>query len=260
MKRIDFKALDAPVTGYLLDDYDTLDAHKTRPALVICPGGGYHWRSPREKDAPALEFLSLGFQVFVLEYTCYPEDMSNYRPLRELADCVCTLRENAGDWHIDPTKLAVLGFSAGGHLAASLGAFWNEPEVGLPQGCRPDALVLCYPVISTREFAHEGSAENVSAGDEAYRDRLNLLRRVTADFPPAFLWHGGADESVPPENSLYLALELKKHGVPFEFHLFGEGKHGISTCTREVETPDPVCRAWVDLCKTWLCRRFDFMP
>lgn len=260
MRRVDFQVLDARVAGYLLDDYDTLKAHKTRPAVVVCPGGGYHWCSPREEDSPVLEFLSLGCQVFVIEYTCYPEDMSNFRPLRELAELVRLLREHAAAWHIDRDRIAVLGFSAGGHLAASLGAFWNDPEVGLPQDCRPDALVLSYPVISTREFAHEGSAENVSAGDEAYRDKLNLLRRVTAEFPPTFLWHGGADDCVPPENSLYLAVELKKHGVPVEYHLFGSGAHGISTCTQEVETPDPVCRAWVGLCKTWLCRQFAFTP
>lgn len=260
MELVSFQALDAQVKGYLLDDYDTIAAHKVRPALIICPGGGYHWRSPREKDAPVLEFLSMGYQVFVLEYTCFPEDMSNFRPLRELAQCVCILRENCGKWRIDPNQIAVLGFSAGGHLAASLGAFWNDPEVGLPEGCRPDALVLCYPVISTREFAHEGSAENVSAGDEAYRDKLNLLKRVTADFPPAFLWHGGEDASVPPENSLLLAVELKRCGVPFEYHLFGSGAHGISTCTQEVETPDEVCRAWVPLCRTWLNRRFRYTP
>ncbi len=260
MKRIDFKALDARVAGYLLDDHDSLKAHKTRPVLVICPGGAYRFCSPREADAPALEFLALGWQVFVIEYTCQPKDMSNFRPLRELAELVRILRESAGDWHIERDKIAVMGFSAGGHLAASLGAFWNDPDIGLPASCHPNALVLCYPVVSTREFAHEESAENVSAGDQACRDKLHLWERITADFPPTFLWHGGEDESVPPENSLNLAVELKKHGVPFEYHLFGSGRHGISTCTQEVESPDPVCREWVKLCQTWLCRQFDFVP
>lgn len=260
METVSFQALGASVRGYLWDDYDTLRAHKIRPALVICPGGGYHWCSPREKDAPALEFLSMGYQVFILDYTCYPGDMSNFRSLRELGEAVCLLRERSGEWRIDPSKIAVLGFSAGGHLAASLGAFWNDPEVALRPGCRPDALVLCYPVISTREFAHEGSAENISGGDEAYRDKLNLLKRVTSDFPPAFLWHGGDDDTVPPENSLLLAVELRKHAVPFEYHLFGSGGHGISTCSQEVEAPDETCRPWVPLCKAWLNRQFQFTP
>jgi len=259
MEIVSFTALGVPVRGYLQDDYETLRAHKVRPALVICPGGAYRWRSPREKDPPAFAFLSMGYQVFLLEYSC-GEKAGEYRPLRQLAQTVCTLRERAREWHIDPNRIAVLGFSAGGHLAASLGALWNDPQLGLPKGARPDALVLCYPVISTKEFAHEESVQWVSGGDPAMREKLHLWDRVTADFPPTFLWHGGEDASVPPENSLLLAVELKRHAVPFEYHLFGSGAHGISTCTQEVETPDPVCRAWVPLCQTWLNRQFQYTP
>lgn len=259
MKILSFEVLGAPVTGYIQEDYETLAAHKIRPALVICPGGAYRWRSPREKDAPAFEFLSMGYQVFILEYSCM-EEAKNYRPLKELAAAVALIRKRHEEWHIDPEKVAVLGFSAGGHLAASLGTFWNDKALGFPASVRPDALVLCYPVISTGEFAHEESAMWVSGGDEDLREKMNLQDRITPDFPPTFLWHGGEDTSVPPENSLMLAVELKKNGVPFEFHLFGEGAHGISTCTREVETPDEVCRAWVPLCKTWLNRRFHYVP
>ena len=260
MEIISFQALGAQVRGYLQDDYDTLAAHKVRPALVICPGGAYRWRSPREKDPPAFEFLSMGWQVFILEYSCTGE-AGEYRPLRELAETVRQLRARQEGWHIDRSKIAVLGFSAGGHLAASLGALWNDPVLGLPPESRPDALALCYPVIATKGgFAHGESADWVSGGDEAVRDKLHLWDRVTADFPPPFLWHGGEDASVPPENSLLLAVELRKHGVPFEYHLFGSGAHGISTCTQEVETPDGVCRAWVPLCKGWLNRRFEYTP
>ena len=259
MEIITFEALGAKVKGYLQEDYDTLAAHKVRPALVICPGGAYRWRSPREKDPPAFEFLSMGYQVFILEYSCASQ-AGGYRPLRELAETVRVLRRNCGAWHIDRSKIAVLGFSAGGHLAASLGALWNDPEIGLTAESRPDALVLCYPVVSTRAFAHEESAQWVSGGDEGLRDKLHLWDRVTPDFPPAFLWHGGEDNSVPPENSLLLAMQLKQNGVPFECHLFETGQHGISTCTQEVETPDEVCRAWLPLCKTWLNRRFRYTP
>lgn len=259
MEQICFDALGAPVRGYLQEDYETLSAHKVRPALIICPGGAYRWRSPREKDPPAFAFLSMGYQVFLLEYAC-GERAGEYRPLRQLAQAVCELRRRHKAWHIDPERIAVLGFSAGGHLAASLGALWNDPELALPPQSRPDALVLCYPVVSTREFAHEESAELVSGGDEGVREKLHLWDRVTPDFPPSFLWHGGEDASVPPENSLLLAVELRRQGVPFEYHLFGSGAHGISTCTQEVETPDEVCRAWLPLCQTWLNRRFQYTP
>lgn len=259
MEIVSFEALGASVKGYLQDDYDTLAAHKVRPALVICPGGAYRWRSPREKDPPALEFLSMGYQVFILEYSCR-EQAGGYRPLRELAQTVCEIRRRHEEWHIDPEKIAVLGFSAGGHLAASLGALWNDAELALPVKSGPDALVLCYPVISTGMFAHEESAEWVSGGDEEVREKLHLWDQITPDFPPTFLWHGGGDSSVPPENSLLLAVELKKNGIPLEYHLFGSGAHGISTCTQEVETPDNVCRAWLPLCKTWLNRTFSYTP
>ena len=259
METVFFEALGAQVKGYLQEDYPTLAAHKVRPALMICPGGAYRWRSPREKDPPAFEFLSMGYQVFILEYSC-AEQAGGCRPLWELAQAVCGLRRNHEAWHIDPDKIAVLGFSAGGHLAASLGALWNDPELALPAWSRPDALVLCYPVVSTGEFAHEESAQWVSGGDPALREKLNLLNRVTESFPPTFLWHGGGDASVPPENSLLLAVELKRHKVPFEYHLFGSGAHGISTCTQEVETPDEVCRAWVPLCRTWLNGCFQYVP
>lgn len=259
MRIIAFQAHGATVKGYLQEDYDTLRAHKLRPSVIICPGGAYRWHSPREKDAPAFEFLSMGYQVFLLEYSC-GEAASEYRPLRELAETVCILRKNRGEWHIDPGKIAVLGFSAGGHLAASLGALWDDAELGVPAEARPDALILCYPVISTREYAHEESVKWVSGGDETVRSKLHLLDRVTGNFPPTFLWHGGEDRSVPPENSLLLAVHLRRSGVPFEYHLFETGAHGISTCTQEVETPEEMCRQWVPLCKAWLNRRFHYIP
>lgn len=259
MKIISFQAIEAQVNGYIHEDYDTLIAHKVRTAMIICPGGAYQWRSPREKDPPALEFLAMGWQVFILEYSC-AEQAGQYRPLRELAETVCQLRRNSETWHIDPDKIAVLGFSAGGHLAASLGALWNDSELALPTQAKPDALVLCYPVISTRKFAHEESAKNVSGGNNELREKLHLLERITQSFPPTFLWHGGEDVNVVPENSLLLAMELKRHSVPFEYHLFGSGTHGISTCTQEVETLNEVCHPWISLCKTWLNRQFKYIP
>ena len=259
MKEIRFYAGEAEVHGVLQEQYETLKAHRIRPALVICPGGAYQWRSPREKDPVAFEFLSMGYQVFILEYST-EEKAKNFRPLKELAETVRTIRKNHEEWHIDPEKIAVLGFSAGGHLAASLGAFWNDPELNLGADSRPDALILCYPVISTKEFAHEESAKWVSGDDPVMRDRLHLPDHISSDFPPTFMWHGGQDTSVPVENSMMLAAALKRCRVPFEYHLFETGVHGISTCTQEVETPEEYCRQWVSLCKMWINRRFKYVP
>lgn len=259
MRIITFEAGDARVTGYLREDHDRLVHHKVRPAIVICPGGCYRWLSPREQDDPALAFLSMGYNAFILEYST-EEHASGFRPLRELAETVRIIRHHAASWHVDPEKIAVLGFSAGGHLAASLGALWNDPELGHSGESRPNALILCYPVISTSEFSHKESVQWVTGGNEDVRVKLNLHKRVTASFPPTFLWHGGEDDSVPPENSLLLATALRKAGVPFELHLFEKGAHGISTCTVEVETPEKRCAAWLPLAKDWLNARFQYEP
>ena len=257
MKITEFNALGAPVRGYLWDKPRRDGSLRTRPAVIICAGGCYRWLSPREKDPVAMEFFTFGAQVFLLEYST-EELAKDYRPLRELAQTVVTIRERAEEFSVDPEKVLVLGFSAGGHLAASLGALWNTPEAKVSPKSRPDGLILCYPVISTREFAHEESAMWVSGGDEELRDRLCLQNRITSDFPKAFIWHGGEDASVPPENSLMLTCRLKEAGVSVEYHLFDRGAHGISVCTEEVETPEEACRPWVSLCKSWISRNFDF--
>ena len=259
MKIVAFDAFGVPVTGYIHDDYDTLVAHKVRPAMLICPGGAYRWRSPREKDSVALHFSALGYNTFIVEYSC-AERAGAYRPLRELAEAVRAVRARSAEWHIDPERIAVLGFSAGGHLACSLGTLWDDPQLGLGEQCRPDALVLCYPVITTGEFAHRESAEWVSGGDIAMLEALSLETRVGPGMPPTFVWHCTGDESVPVENTLLLMSAMQRAGVPYECHLFAGGAHGISMCNQEVETPYPAAAAWVGLCDTWLNGLFQFVP
>lgn len=255
MNLIRFQANAASVCGYLHDDHDRLIAHKVRPALIVCPGGGYGHLSPREGDDPAMEFFVLGYNVFVLRYSLL-EQAGQLHPLGELAETVKTVRENAADWHIDPEKIAVMGFSAGGHLAASLGAFWPN----FSENTRPNALVLCYPVITLGEFTHKGTRDNVTGGEPKLLEMLSIENHVTAAFPPSFVWGTVDDASVPMENSLLLVSALRKAGVPFEYHLFAHGKHGLSICTQEVETPSPECRKWVELAKVWLNGRLEFIP
>ena len=259
MQIIQFTANGAPVTGYLQSDHDRLAAHKTRPAVIICAGGAYRWLSPREKDPVALSFCATGYHAFLIEYSTGAA-AGGLRPLRELAEAVRCVRANAAQWRVEPEHIAVLGFSAGGHLAASLGVLWDEPPLALGAASRPDALVLCYPVVTAGEFAHRESIDNVTGGDGALRELLSLEKHVGAGMPPTFLWHCVGDESVPVENALLLANAMRRAGVPFECHLFADGAHGISMCNREVETPDAACAAWVGLCKTWLNGRFRFVP
>lgn len=259
MQIVTFSAAGATVTGYLQEDHARLVHHKTRPAIVICPGGAYNHLSPRESDPAALPFLAQGYQVFLLSYSIAP-DAGDYRPLRQLAQTVVTMRERAEAWHIEPHHIAVLGFSAGGHLAASLATLWDDPELHLDPCSRPDAAVLAYPVITTAEYAHRESADNVSGGDDALREKLSLERRVKPTMPPTFVWHCVGDESVPVENTLLLVTAMQRAGVDYECHLFAGGAHGISVCTQETETPTPACAPWVPLCQTWLNERFHYIP
>jgi acetyl esterase/lipase len=254
-----FRAHDAPVIGYIHDDHDRLVAHKTRPAVVICAGGAYRWLSPREKEPVALSFAAMGYQVFLIEYSV-GDRAGALRPLRELAEAVSTIRARAVEWHIEPEHIAVLGFSAGGHLAASLGTLWHRPDLNLGENCRPNALILCYPVITAGKFAHAESIENVTGGDEKLRRLLSLENQVTTQMPPTFIWHCTGDESVPVENTMLLTTEMQRAGVPYECHLFSGGAHGISMCNQEVETPWPAVSKWIELCKTWLNSQFDYCP
>ncbi len=257
MKIIEFTAEGAPVLGYLHDDHPELPSHLVRPALIVCPGGGYTHLSSREADPPAMEYFALGYNVFILSYSLFTAGL---RPQTELARAVCTVRENAPRWHIDPEKIAVMGFSAGGHLVASLGALWSDPRAGLPENCRPNALILCYPVITMGEKTHGGSRDVITGGSEELAELLSVEKQVTSDFPPTFLWHTVDDETVPVENTLMLASQLQKNGVPFECHIFAHGSHGLATCNVEVETPNAECREWIALSKTWLNNRFEFIP
>lgn len=253
MTLLEFPIQDAKITGLLHADHDRLIAHKTRPALVVCPGGGYDHLSPREGEAPAMAFFAAGYNVFILHYSL-GERAGELRPFRELALTVSHIREHAEDWHIRSDCIAVMGFSAGGHLAATLGAWWQT--VG-PES-KPNALVLCYPVITMGEFTHKGTRNHVTAGSDKLKDLLSIENCVKSSFPPSFIWGTVDDASVPMENSLLLVSALRRAGVPFEYHLFSHGAHGLSTCTQEVESVNPECAQWVSLCKTWLNNRFQY--
>jgi acetyl esterase/lipase len=248
----------------------TLDAYllksdAARPAVLILPGSGYVQCSPREAEDLALGFNAGGYHSFVLWYSCAPR--RHPIPLLDCARAFTVIRSRVGEWKLDASRLGMMGFSAGGHLALSETIFYQEnfatcpgikPELG-----RADALMLCYPVISSGEFAHRGSF-NALLGekpDPALVESLSLEKHISADVPPVFLWHTYTDELVPVENSLLLAGALRRAGIPLEMHIFPEGRHGLSLAIPETSDGDNEninlhAAQWFKLCLNWVKLQF----
>ena len=252
------------VRAYLQESWKSkVLASRKIPSIIICPGGAYSNVSDREHFPVGREFLAAGYHVFILTYAV-KEEAKNFKPLCQLAATIAHIRNHAEEWMADPERIAVSGFSAGGHLAASSGTLalseafqnvWNGDTNILP-----NAMVLAYPVLLANEFAHAGTIKNVSGSDvgtETYH-YFGLDQHVSSQTPPTFLWHTVEDQAVPVENSLQFASALYRAGVPFELHVFPEGKHGVSTCTQEVGTFNPYNARWIEWCITWLNKQFDF--
>lgn len=256
----------AQFIGYLRDRTVEMPAFNTRPAILILPGGGYAWCSRREADPVAMQFLQAGYNVFTLYYTCRSDETVpalRWQPLIDAAGAILHIRRNAEQFGTDPAKIAICGFSAGGHLAVSTAILWDAEPVQTALGihgteARPDAVVLGYPVITAGEYRHDGSIVNLCGDDADLRATMSLENQVRDGLPPFFVWHTVEDPSVPVQNSLMLAGALTAHKVPLELHLFAHDGHGTSTCTREVNTPNKHNSAWVALCTDWLAETFDF--
>jgi acetyl esterase/lipase len=229
----------------------------TGTAVVVCPGGGYGGVvTSYEGQEPAEWLNTLGVAAFVLRYRVAP-----YRhpvPLQDAQRTLRTVRARATEWHLKPDRIGIWGFSAGGHLASSAATQFDDgkPDAGDPVervGCRPDFLILSYPVITlVGPSAHTGSRDNLLGRhpEPGLAERLSSDRRVTGRTPPTFLFHTDADKGVVPENSILFYLALRQAGVPAELHVYGKGNHGVGLGKK-----DPVLATWPDRLRDWLGER-----
>jgi acetyl esterase/lipase len=218
-----------------------------RPAMIVVPGGGYTFVSPTEGELVAKEFYRKGYNAFVVSYTTNLLKTSplKLQPLKDLSKAVMFVRKRAEQFNIDPKKVAVCGFSAGGHLCGSLAVHHdaNELEIdGEYEGInnRPDAVILSYPVISSGEFGHKDSFIALFGSDATQEELeyMSLEKHVTKETPPTFIWHTATDELVPVENSCLFASACKEQGVIFEHHVFANGKHGLSLANEDWASGD----------------------
>lgn len=225
--------------GFVPNLHLYLHSGAARPLILIAPGGGYRMTSPSEAENVALKFYALGYQAAVLTYTTDLLSLSvlGDRPLRDIARAVRLLRSRAEIFRLLPDRLILCGFSAGAHLCASLCVHFadaKEPRADLQRlSCRPDAALLCYPVITSGEYAHRDSFNALlgTAPSPEQQHYWSLETQVTAQTPPCFLWQTMTDELVPVENSILFARALRAKGVCTALHLFACGRHGLSLGT-----------------------------
>jgi len=228
---------------------------------VVCPGGGYAFLSVWEDTFIARAFNEGGYHTFVLHYSVENTPLG-WRPLRQLAWAVSAVRSGKCPGVPAIQNVAVCGFSAGGHLAASLGVQWHNPALFASDADllvqRPDALILGYPVISGGEYAHRDSFIQLAGGNSVAWAEFSLEKLVSEKSVPTFLWHAVPDESVPVQNSLLFFEQLLHYGVTAELHLYPFGTHGMSLATPEVARPeekrlaDPHVASWMPLAQQWL--------
>ncbi len=226
-------------------------------AIIVCPGGGYRSLADHEAQPVAEWLTTLGITAALLRYRLGPR-ARHPAMLEDVQRAIRTVRAQASRWSVNPGRVGVLGFSAGGHLASMAATHFSPGEPGAVDpvervSSRPDVAILVYPVITLDgPFAHAGSRDHLlgdSPASEIVR-RLSSDLQVTPDTPPTFLIHGSADEGVPCENSLLMATALSRARIPFELHIYEGGRHGFG-----MQPTAPSVSPWTERCAEWLQAR-----
>jgi len=285
---------DVTLTTYILEDSSELLNGRNRPAVLVCPGGAYLGCSDREAEPVALRFAAMGYHAFVLRYSTYFgtfEDLDvgselpvnpnsiHPAPMRDIGKAFLTIRAHADEWLVDVDKIAICGFSAGGHNCAMYAVYWHQPvlydhfDVN-SDVLKPAAVLVGYPVTDyhlMRREKTESEDQDMSntatlalfgttTPAEDLLDTLSPALHITEQTPPMFIWATAADNMVPVENSTRLASALAQEGIPFEIHVFEEGMHGLSLADQStagaLHNINKDAAKWIGLAEAWLKKRF----
>ncbi|MGO4937361.1 alpha/beta hydrolase [Fundicoccus sp. Sow4_H7] len=285
---------DVTLKAYLLEDNVGLRPKKTLPAIIINPGGGYMYCSPREAEPIALRFNAMGYHAFVLEYSVYGEGQHPYSPepdlpvkehslfphaMQEIAMAFEIIHQHAQEWQIDTNQIGTIGFSAGGHNVAMYANNWNKPVIQdatsfKGQALKPAFNITAYPLTDLINITE--NIEDLSAVPEASpiliacfgktdvsKEELETYspaRQVSSDTPPTFIWTTAEDQVVPAQDSVRLALGLAHNNIPFELHVFEKGPHGLSLANQATASrPDQInekVAQWPEMVEKWLSEHF----
>ena len=284
---------DVTLTTYVLDDSREMLNGKKRPAVLICPGGGYLYCSDREAEPIALRFAAMGYHAFVLRYSVYykGEDFPEYAneleprpetahpaPVQDMGLAMKCIHQHAEEWLVDVDRIAICGFSGGSHNCAMYSVYWNKPLItdfiGVEKGLPPAAVILGYGVSDNRTI--EENPPVISYPDllDAYmvalfgeknpgeekRRALSPSLLVDEQVPPTFLWATAGDDAVPVIQTVCMGESLVRKHIPMEMHIFEEGGHGLALATQATATAlsniVPEVSVWVDMADKWLQKRF----
>lgn len=286
---------DVTLTTYVLADSPELLNGKKRPAVLVCPGGGYVSCSDREGELVALRFAGMGYHAFVLRYSTYnngkpgllppgaemPVNPNSLypAPLRDMGKAFLTIRAHADEWLVDADKIAICGFSAGGHNCAMYSVYWQDPVLSeffgeQPAAFKPAAAILAYavcdfqlgsggltdPLVKMIYDAMSIAYLGTKSPSPELLETVSPALHVSKDTPPTFLWSTFGDNLVPVEHSTRMANGLAQAGVPFVIHVFEQGQHGLSLADQSTAGSmmdiNGDAEQWIDLAGAWLKKRF----